>query len=96
LTLPVYKIEISQENLDALNSNPTDDAYFPATFNFDTLSYSCEVRYRGSTSRELPKKSWKISFKDKQTFFEAEKLNLNAEYRDKSSLTSTYFGLVIT
>ena len=86
LTLPVYKIEIKQTYLDALNSHPTEDVYYPATFDYDSLSYSCEVRYRGGTSRELPKKSWKISFKDKQTIFEAEKLNLNAEYKDNSMM----------
>ncbi|MFC2096785.1 CotH kinase family protein, partial [Bacteroidota bacterium] len=84
LTLPVYKIEIDQHYLDVLNSNPTEDIYYPAKFDFDTISYTCDVRFRGATARELPKKSWKIQFKNNQNIFIAEELNLNAEYRDNS------------
>jgi len=82
LKLPVYSIEINSDDLESLYENPFEDHYYPAIFHYDTITYSCEVRFRGASSRNLPKKSWKVRFPSGDNYFGVEKLNLNAEYRD--------------
>lgn len=84
LTLPVYKITINSSDLNSLNASFWLDEYYNATFSFGALEYPCRVKYRGGTSLYLPKKNWKIMFEDDNNIFNAEKINLNAEYRDKS------------
>lgn len=84
LTLPTYSIQIDPTHLEELYDNPETNEYFPATFSFDDVQYSCEVRFRGGSARLLPKKSWRIKFDDSDNIFNAEKINLNAEYRDIS------------
>lgn len=86
LSLPCYSIDIKQENLEALYLNPLSDNYHPAIFTYNSISYPCEVRFRGTSSRELIKKSWKIKFLDDNNVFNTEKLNLNAEFRDTTML----------
>ena len=84
LTLPLYRLEIEQEYLEELYNNPMADKYFPALFSFNGNDYDCEVKFRGATSLLLPKKSWKIKFDDNNNVFNAEKINLNSEFRDKT------------
>lgn len=84
LTLPVYSLTLDSLDLQYLYDHPFTDLYFPATFSYGALQYDCGVRFRGGTSRDLPKKSWRIAFDDDDNIFQAEKLNLNAEYRDIS------------
>jgi len=83
LTLPLYEIIIDPAYWELLNADPTSDRTYPAEFHFQNVVYPCKVRYRGSTSRQLPKRSWKIQFDDEGPAGEHE-LNLNAEYRDPS------------
>jgi len=85
-TLPTYYLEIETEHLDALNVNSYSDVYYPAVFIYNEIDYECEVKFRGGTSRNLPKKSWRVKFSDSNNIFNAEKINLNAEYRDNSIL----------
>jgi hypothetical protein len=84
LTLPIYQIEIDSTYLEKLHTNPWADLYFPAKFSNAMQYFDCEVRFRGGTSRNLPKKSWRIKFEDTDNIFGAEHINLNAEYRDRS------------
>ena len=86
LSLSEYSISIDEDSLAILNSNPWSDRYFQATFNYDTISIVCQVRYRGGSSRALPKKSWKVKFPNSDNPFGVQKLNFNAEYRDLSLL----------
>ncbi|MBU1920816.1 CotH kinase family protein, partial [bacterium] len=82
-TLPVYQLTIAPDDLEALLQNPFTNSRKPAILTSDSMDYPCEVRFRGATCRDLPKKSWKV-------FFEGDgplgwdETNLNAEYRDKS------------
>jgi spore coat protein H len=94
LTLPVYTLHIDPDYLDALNDNPYSERYYPAVFSYHTYNYNCMVRYRGDTSRNLPKKSFKIKFDSDKNIFQAEVLNLNAEYEDKS-LMRNYLGHIL-
>jgi spore coat protein H len=82
-TLPLYSLEIDQAYLDFLYQNPFTEQEFPAVFSYLGDEYPCEVRFRGATGRDLPKKSWKIRFDDEGPFGQRE-MNLNAEYRDRS------------
>lgn len=95
LILPVYYLEIDKNDLESLYDNPYEDKYYPATFRYDTLNYKCEVRFRGASSRNLPKKSWKIKFPSAKNYFGVEKLNLNAEYRDPT-LMRNYMGMKLS
>jgi len=84
LALPVYILEIDTEFLEELYDDPWTNDYFPATFSFGNYQYDCEIRFRGGTARNLPKKSWKIKFNNDNNIFGVEEINLNAEYRDRS------------
>ncbi|MBN1448774.1 MAG: CotH kinase family protein [Bacteroidetes bacterium] len=84
LTLPVFRLEVDSVYLNVLDADPHRDEYVPAVFSAQGESYDCEVRYRGGSTRTLPKKSWKIRFPDDDNIFGVKKLNLNAEYRDRS------------
>ena len=81
-----YHITIGEGDLGFLYDNPSTDEYFDAVFEYNNEKYPCQVRFRGGTSRTLPKKSWKIKFPDDDNPYQCEKLNLNAEYRDNSLL----------
>jgi len=50
----------------------------------DAIRYNCEIRFRGGSARNLPKKSWAIKFEDNDNILHTEKINLNAEYQDRS------------
>jgi len=84
LSLPVYRITMDPASLQSLYDNPWTDLFFPATFRVNDQSYPCRVRFKGVSSRNLPKKSWRVKFDNKDNIFNARNLNLNAEYRDKS------------
>ncbi len=83
LTLPLYKLTMDQSSLDALNGNPWSNRTFPAIVEVEGDLYTCRVRYRGRSGRDLPKKSWKIYYDDDSPFGRSE-INLNSEYRDRS------------
>lgn len=82
--LPVYWLEIDEEDLATLYENPYSDMYYPAEFSCTGFSADCEIRFRGATSRNFPKKSWKIKFEDDDNIFGARRVNLNADYNDFS------------
>ncbi len=82
--LTLYEILISQNDWDWLNDHIWTETYVPATFLAGGESYAVGVRYRGSSTRHLPKKSWKVKFADGAVFEGREKLNLNAEWHDRT------------
>ncbi|MCD4650421.1 MAG: CotH kinase family protein [Candidatus Cloacimonetes bacterium] len=88
LTLPIYSIEMAPADFEALQNNPNSDDYYPAVLSFEQDTLNCEVRYRGMSTLSLfpEKRSWKIKFANNNNIFGCKKLNLNAEYADKSLL----------
>jgi spore coat protein H len=84
LNLPTYYLSISSQDLTRLYDNPSSDNYYPAELIIEGSSYICEVRFRGTSARELPKKSWKVKFPNAKNIFESDKINFNSEYRDRS------------
>lgn len=84
LSLPVYRLELDPADLDWLHAHVWTDETVPATFYVQDQVYPCRVRFRGGTSRTLPKKSWRIVFEDDENVFGRKVLLLRAEYRDAS------------
>lgn len=94
--LPVIRISIDKDSLDAIYANPYSDHEYPAVFEFDNGSVNESIslvgfRCRGNTSRGSKKKSFKVSFNSfekGQKFYGLEKLNLNGEHNDPSIIRS--------
>lgn len=84
LNLPTYYVSISESDLSKIYQSPYSDTYYPAKISYDHQEFICELRLRGTSSRTLPKKSWKIKFPNNKNIFSAKKVNFNAEYRDRS------------
>ncbi len=94
LTLPTYRLTIESAYWDSLEANPSSDKTYPAMVQYAGDNYPCRVRYRGGTSRLLPKRSWKFIFDEEGPFGEQE-TNLNAEYRD-ISLCRNYLSMALS
>lgn len=84
-SLPTWSLAIADEYLEALYENPRSDHTYPAQAEINGVEYDCRIRFRGTSTRTLSKKSWKIEF-DHRDPNGAREINLNAEYRDKSLL----------
>jgi len=96
--LPLYEITMDDADLGRLYQNPYSDQYYTAVLTYDSLEYECQVRFRGASARNLPKKSWKIKFEDNDNIFKTRKLNFNSEYRDysimRNHLTNTLYDFL--
>ncbi|MFT4523854.1 MAG: spore coat protein H [Bacteroidia bacterium] len=82
---------MNQGAFDSLyaEDNRFKDDYYRADFvyvneNTDTLIKNIGIRFRGNTSRNHPKKSFKIDFKEfgGSKFFDHKKFNLKADNND--------------
>ncbi|MCA9323445.1 MAG: CotH kinase family protein, partial [Planctomycetes bacterium] len=84
--LPVYEITISPENLKFIARNILVDGFteVPAIFTFQGQDYDVQARYRGTSGREVSKKSWKVQFPADNLFFNRDDLNLKAAFLDPS------------
>ena len=67
-TLPLYRLSISPENVDRLNTAPCGSLFVPAGFRFDNREWNVEARYRGQSSCEAAKRSFFIRFPDDAPF----------------------------
>lgn len=83
LTLPVYELTIDPAYLDSLEANPASPITYPAILEYEGESFDCRVCYRGASSLNLPKRSWKVEFDFEGPFGRKETI-LNSEYRDIS------------
>ncbi|MCK5821584.1 MAG: CotH kinase family protein [Bacteroidales bacterium] len=94
--VPVIRITIDPDSLQAIYANPYSDHEYPAGFEFDNGLVNEVVslvgfRCRGNTSRFSKKKSFKVafnSFDGDQKFYGLEKMNLNGEHNDPSVIRS--------
>ena len=77
-TLPLYHLEVAPEQLAILYADPLSDYRVPGTWTFAGDLFSVEVRFRGSSGRYLPKKSWKIVFDDESPIPNQDRINVNA------------------
>jgi spore coat protein H len=92
--VPVYHIIMAPEALADLDANPHSDAYRPGVFIRDGQVH-CDVgvRYRGQTSRGIPKHHWKVKFRKDYPFVfpgpggeRAGGINLQSCFGDKTFL----------
>jgi len=97
--LPIVKIWLPVDSLNKLYADPQLDHEYPVTFSFesgtvrDTL-YQVGFRFRGNTSRDSAKKSFKLSFNTfvkKRDYYGLEKMNLNGEHNDPSVIRSKLY-----
>lgn len=96
--VPRIDIVMPQDSLDILFApgNEESDYHWHATFIFDNTEIKDTVenvgfRFRGNTSRQSAKKSFKVSFntyEQGRKFYGLEKLNLNGEHNDPSVIRS--------
>jgi uncharacterized repeat protein (TIGR01451 family) len=96
--VPAYQIYANPGDLERLASNPYANETIPATFVHER-GWTVDMRYRGDTSRLMPKKSWKLFFSGSDLFrsapffftedpFATDELNLNADVIDQTLLRS--------
>jgi len=96
--IPNIRISIDEDSLNTLylEENWYENHEYPATFIFESSAETDTIeniglRFRGNTSRDKIKKSFKVSlnsFVSGQKFHGVEKINLNAEVNDPSMLRS--------
>jgi spore coat protein CotH len=96
--IPKVYITIDSDSLEELylEDNWYSNHEYPASFVFETSEQTDEIplvgfRFRGNTSRDKIKKSFKVSFNtfvQGQKYFGLEKLNLNAEVNDPAMMRS--------
>lgn len=84
--LPHYKLNILPSYLDSMQANLEDEIYCPAQFVVNNVTYNVKVKYKGSTSRSYPKKSWGIDFGNDKNYFGVDRINLHSDYKDYSFL----------
>ncbi len=87
--LPVYEISIAEDHLASLDADPWSDEYYPAHITLEGQQFpGIRVRYRGGTTRTLPKKNWKVKlnstlqYADPDWGYDNKTLNINAQYSD--------------
>ncbi|MBC8230563.1 CotH kinase family protein [bacterium] len=88
-TLPVYELFVAENDMIYLSKHALENEYVPVVFCYQGRRYpNAEMRYRGNTSRDVMKKSFKIKFADDELFLGRKKINLQADCFDPSLLRS--------
>lgn len=82
--MPAYHLTIDSTSLQQLDANPWQNLYVPARIAIKGKTYPCQVRYRGGSTRGVPKKSWRVKFEDDDNPFHATHINLTSQYIDPS------------
>lgn len=86
-SLPVYQLTIPPDQYAILQAN-TDSDYVTADFSGGNVVFpGIGVKFRGSSSLNNQKKSWKVNFKKSAPFQGRDKLILKAVSLDSSLLT---------
>ncbi len=92
-TLPRWELEIAEEHLAEMDVDPWADVWAPARLTVDGTVYETDVRarYLGSSTRSLPKKSFRIDFpEDADHPGFQRKIKLRAEYNDPSTIRNFF------
>ncbi|WP_342515093.1 CotH kinase family protein [Sporosarcina sp. FSL K6-1522] len=82
--IPSYLLSIEEENLKELRGDLWNDDPVPADLKVGDTTYDVDIAYRGSFTRKLRKKSYRIEFINPKSFCDAREIHLNAEYKDPS------------
>ncbi|MBZ4372675.1 CotH kinase family protein [Corallococcus sp. AS-1-6] len=84
-TVPEYALVMPPETLEQFMKDPLTGEQ-DATFQANGKTFPVKVRLRGASARYFDKKSWNVSFADKDKFEGRTSLNLIAEYADASMI----------
>jgi spore coat protein H len=93
-SLDSYHLHIDAFYLDSLYADSLADLQFPAYIETPAGCCSCLAGFRGGTSLECPKKSWKFELSD-PSLLNASHVLLDAQYRDQS-LMRNVLGLLLS
>ena len=83
-SLPHYKIFIKPNDFRELRRDIWNDAPIPAQLTLEGKKLEIDLSYRGSHIRDLPKKSYQISFFRPNQFKGFKQVHINAEFKDPS------------
>jgi len=84
-----YFITCDPDSFRYIQENPYEDHYIPITFTHQNKTWTnVRLRIRGDSSREYPKKSFKIKFDGERFSNGRDEINFNADYLEKSYLHS--------
>ena len=78
----LYELEVDPADLAAMAADPDSDELRKAVFVIDGRRVPALLRYRGNSSRDWPKKSYRVEFPDDTGFDGRHKLNLVSEWKD--------------
>lgn len=93
----VFELGIARTDLAILINDPYNEVFVPCTLAADGVRYDegCRIRLRGGTSRDFPKKSFRITYPSGARHpGYSRKINLRAEYNDPTFLRN-FLGLEI-
>lgn len=84
--LPVLNLSISTQNLRALAENPLAEVEVPGTLTVNGEQYAVVAEYRGQSTQNSNKKSWKLVADRSITAFQTDTLLLNGEGYDPAMI----------
>ncbi|RQV99670.1 hypothetical protein EH220_01110, partial [bacterium] len=80
-----YYITVDPGDLEEILANPYEDIYIDCVFAYEGFIWEdARIRLRGESSREYPKKSYKINFDADNRFGARDKINLISCWTDPS------------
>lgn len=83
-SLPSFDLQFDHADLRKLERDVWSNTPVPAQLKVEGAVHDIHIRYRGSYTRELEKKSYHIEFANQQDSHESSELHLNAESLDPS------------
>jgi spore coat protein H len=88
--MPSFELEIDPQDLAQLDANPRSDEKVPARIVLDGKSAPGRLRYRGSSTRTLPQKGYKIELDKGHSLDGRDHFELLAGYLDSGKLTEKF------
>src|SRR5512147_1205491 len=84
--LPRYDVEMTPGDYTLLYTRDIfSDSLLPGPFTFGTTSWNdARIRFKGTSTRYYPKKSFRVRFTNANLFSGAAQINFNSMYTDKS------------
>tara|TARA_B110000977_G_C11081230_1_gene493011 strand:- start:2609 stop:4048 length:1440 start_codon:yes stop_codon:yes gene_type:complete len=86
--LKVMYVDCDEDAFNTIHEDFKENRYIAVNIEYEGVKWSnVKLRIRGDSSRELPKKSLKLKFPKDSLFNNVRKINLNAEWYDKSYMS---------
>ncbi|HEX7071716.1 MAG TPA: CotH kinase family protein, partial [Rhodothermales bacterium] len=95
-TIPEYHVTVDPDSFAFILQFPHEDIYVGATVTSGGITYTgVRMRIRGDSSRNRPKKSFKLEFTGRALPRGVRTLNLNADYLDESYLHTALSSILM-